>query len=78
MVLKALGLRQNFDFCISSPKFCGIDPYTQPNEILSKLWLRPSSEKPIMIVSVGYVDKAAKVPCAANVKKPIEDILTVF
>jgi|TARA_B110000196_G_C20452319_1_gene345554 hypothetical protein len=31
-----------------------------------------------MIIAVGYADKAAKVPRSAKIKKPLEDILTVF
>jgi len=31
-----------------------------------------------MIIAVGYADKSAKVPRAAKIKKPLEDVLTFF
>jgi nitroreductase len=68
-------------FLISALHHAGLVALTHtpnPMKFLNKLLLRPSSEKPVMIIAVGYADKAAKVPRAAKIKKPLEDILTVF
>ncbi|MDG2406596.1 MAG: nitroreductase family protein [Paracoccaceae bacterium] len=68
-------------FLISALHHSGLVALTHtpnPMKFLNKLLLRPSSEKPVMIIAVGYADKAAKVPHAAKIKKPLAEILTVF
>lgn len=48
-----------------------------PMRFLNELLDRPDSEKPVMILAVGHPAKEAKVPAAAKMKKPLEEILTV-
>ena len=49
-----------------------------PMKFLAEMCGRPASEKPVMILPVGYPAADATVPAAAKSKKPLCDILTVF
>ncbi len=49
-----------------------------PMKFLGDLCGRPASEKPVMILPVGYPTPDATVPAVAKRKKPLVDILTVF
>ena len=49
-----------------------------PMKFLPDLCGRPASEKPVMILPVGYPADDATVPAVAKRKKPLVDILTVF
>ena len=49
-----------------------------PMKFLNKLCKRPSNEKPVMILPVGYPADDAVVPMAAKKKKPISDVLTIL
>ena len=49
-----------------------------PMRFLNGLLGRPSSEKPVMIIAVGKPDDHAKIPAAAKIKKPLEEILTLL
>ena len=49
-----------------------------PMKFLGDLCGRPASEKPVMIIPVGYPAADATVPAVAKRKKPLADILTVF
>ena len=49
-----------------------------PMKFLNELCGRPSNEKPIMILPVGYPSEDANIPKAAKFKKPLNEILTVF
>ena len=49
-----------------------------PMRFLNGLLGRPSSEKPVMIIAVGKPDVHAKIPAAAKIKKPLEEILTLL
>lgn len=49
-----------------------------PMKFLADLCGRPASEKPVMILPVGYPAPDATVPAVAKRKKPLEDILTVL
>lgn len=49
-----------------------------PMKFLNELCNRPESEKPVMILPVGWPSEDATVPAVAKVKKPIEEILTIF
>ena len=49
-----------------------------PMKFLNDLCNRPENEKPVMILPVGWPADHATVPAVAKVKKPIEEILTVF
>lgn len=49
-----------------------------PMRFLNDLCGRPDHEKPVMILVVGHPAEDATVPRAAKIKKPLEEILTVF
>lgn len=49
-----------------------------PMKFLNELLERPSSEKPVMIIPVGYPSEGATVPAVAKIKKPLNEVLTVF
>ncbi len=49
-----------------------------PMNFLNGMLDRPPSEKPTMIVAVGHPAENATVPRVAKIKKPLEEILTVF
>lgn len=49
-----------------------------PMKFLPDLCGRPASEKPVMIIPVGYPADDATVPAVAKRKKPLVDILTVY
>ena len=49
-----------------------------PMKFLAEMCGRPASEKPVMILPVGYPAEDATVPAVAKRKKPLDEILTVF
>lgn len=49
-----------------------------PMKFLGELCGRPAHEKPVMILPVGYPAESATVPEAAKIKKPLEEIMSVF
>jgi iodotyrosine deiodinase len=49
-----------------------------PMKFLAEMCGRPASEKPVMILPVGYPAADATVPAVAKRKKPLDEILTVF
>ena len=49
-----------------------------PMKFLNDLCGRPDNEKPIMILPVGNPSDDANIPKAAKLKKPLNEILTVF
>ena len=49
-----------------------------PMKFLNDLCGRPENEKPIMILPVGNPSEDANIPKAAKLKKPLNEILTVF
>ena len=49
-----------------------------PMKFLTPALKRPESEKPTMIIAVGHPAPAATVPAVAKVKKPLEEIATIF
>ena len=49
-----------------------------PMKFLNDLCGRPASEKPVMILPVGYPADHATVPAIAKQKKPLHEILSVF
>ena len=49
-----------------------------PMKFLNKMLDRPASEKPVMIVAVGHPSEDAAVPAAAKIKKPLDEIMTVY
>jgi iodotyrosine deiodinase len=49
-----------------------------PMKFLNELCQRPSHEKPVMILPVGYPAADATVPAVAKRKKPLAQIMSVF
>lgn len=49
-----------------------------PMKFLNELCERPENEKPVMILPVGLPADEAHVPAIAKVKKPLDEILSVF
>jgi iodotyrosine deiodinase len=49
-----------------------------PMKFLNGLLGRPDHEKPVMILPVGYPSEKATVPEVAKIKKPLDEILSVF
>lgn len=49
-----------------------------PMKFLNDLLGRPEAEKPTMIIATGHPSDTATVPAVAKIKKPLEQILTVF
>ena len=49
-----------------------------PMKFLNGLLDRPSSEKPVMIIPVGFPSDDATVPAVAKIKKPLSKILSIF
>jgi nitroreductase len=48
-----------------------------PMKFLNTLCTRPTREKPVMILPVGYPSDDATIPQAAKIKKPLDEILTI-
>lgn len=57
---------------------CCLTHTPNPMKFLNKLLNRPNSEKPVMILAIGHPADDATVPAAAKIKKPLDDILTIF
>lgn len=54
-------------------------PHTpNPMKFLPEICGRQASEKPVMILPVGYSAEDATVPAAAKTKKPLDEIMTVL
>ncbi|SMX37670.1 nitroreductase family protein [Maliponia aquimaris] len=49
-----------------------------PMKFLNELLGRPEAEKPTMIIATGHPSKDATVPAVAKIKKPLDEILSVF
>lgn len=49
-----------------------------PMKFLNDILKRPEAEKPVMILAVGHPADDATVPAAAKIKKPLDEILSVF
>lgn len=68
-------------FLISALHHAGLVCLTHtpnPMKFLNRLCDRPDSEKPVMILPVGYPAADATVPAAAKRKKPLTEIMSVF
>lgn len=64
-------------FLIAALHHAGLSTLTHtpnPMKFLNKMLDRPASEKPVMILTVGHAAPDAKVPEAAKIKKPLEEI----
>ena len=49
-----------------------------PMKFLNALLARPTSDKATMIIAVGHPSPDATVPAVAKLKKPLDEIMTVF
>ncbi|WP_338549752.1 nitroreductase family protein [Roseovarius phycicola] len=49
-----------------------------PMGFLNQTLDRPEHEKPVMILAVGHATEDATVPAAANIKKPLEEIMALY
>ncbi|WFE89969.1 nitroreductase family protein [Roseibium porphyridii] len=49
-----------------------------PMKFLNEILQRPEAEKPVMILAAGHPAEDATVPAAAKLKKPLDQILSVF
>lgn len=68
-------------FLISALHHAGLYSLTHtpnPMKFLNDIADRPASEKAIMILAVGKAGEGATVPAIAQVKKPLDEILTVL
>ena len=68
-------------FLISALHHAGLVCLTHtpnPMKFLTGLCGRPESEKPVMILPVGYPAENASVPRVAKMRKPLSEILTVM
>lgn len=68
-------------FLISALHHAGLTCLTHtpnPMSFLNGLCNQPAHAKPVMIVAVGHPAHDASVPAVAKIKKPLEQILTVF
>jgi nitroreductase len=57
---------------------CTLTHTPNPMKFLNGALDRPASEKPTMIIAVGHPAADAKVPSVAKMKKPLDEICTVF
>ncbi len=68
-------------FLIAALHHAGLTALTHtpnPMNFLNGMLGRPPSERPTMIIAVGHPAENATVPRVAKIKKPLEEILTVF
>ena len=49
-----------------------------PMGFLSEICNRPPSDKASLILAVGHTAKDAKIPLASTVKKPFNEVVSVF
>lgn len=57
---------------------CALVHTPNPMKFLGPALGRPASEKPVMILAVGHPTEDATVPAVAKIKKPLDEILTLF
>lgn len=68
-------------FLIAALHHAGLSVLTHtpnPMKFLNGTLERPSSEKPVMILAVGRAHEKATVPAVAKIKKPLDEIMTVW
>ncbi len=68
-------------FLIAALHHAGLSALTHtpnPMRFLNDLVGRPASEKPVMILAVGHPASNAEVPAVAKIKKPLDEIRSVF
>ena len=57
---------------------CTLTHTPNPMSFLNGLLQRPAAEKPVMILPVGWPADDATVPAAAKLKKPLDQVMSVF
>ena len=57
---------------------CALTHTPNPMKFLNGLLNRPASEKPLMIIAAGHPASHATIPEVATIKKPLEEIMSVF
>lgn len=68
-------------FLVTALHYCGLSCLIHtpnPMKFLNEMCQRPSNEKPVMIIPVGYPSKTATIPETALQKKSLPQILSVF
>ncbi|MDV4143713.1 nitroreductase family protein [Shimia sp. FJ5] len=68
-------------FLISALHQAGLSVLTHtpnPMKFLNGALARPDAEKPVMILAVGHPAEDAAIPSVAKIKKPLDQILTVY
>ena len=68
-------------FLISALHQAGLSILTHtpnPMKFLNAALDRPEAEKPVMILAVGHPAEDATIPSVATLKKPLDEILTVY
>ena len=78
-VMESVGIATGF--LVAALHHAGLATLTHtpnPMGFLNDLLGRPAAEKPVMILAVGHAARGATHPRAAAVKKPREDVLSVF
>ena len=68
-------------FLISALHLSGLSCLTHtpnPMGFLSEICNRPPSDKASLILAVGHIAKDAKIPLASTVKKPFNEVVSVF
>ncbi len=68
-------------FLISALHQAGLSVLTHtpnPMKFLNAALERPDAEKPVMILAVGHPAEDATIPSVATIKKPLDEILTVY
>jgi nitroreductase len=68
-------------FLIAALHHAGLSCLTHtpnPMKFLNEPLSRPDSEKPVMILAVGHPAEDATVPKVAKIKKPLDEILSVW
>ena len=68
-------------FLISALHTAGLACLTHtpnPMGFLTKICQRPASNKPLMILAIGHPAANATIPAAAKIKKPLDQVMTVF
>ena len=78
-VIESVGIATGF--LIAALHRAGLATLTHtpnPMGFLNALLGRPAGEKPVMILAVGHAAKDATHPRAAAVKKPMDEVLSVF
>ena len=64
--------------CLHLSGLCMLTHTPSPMNFLNKILKRPNTEKPFVLLVVGFPEKNCKIPVFAKKKKKLEDIVTFF